>query len=73
MDFDPSLLGLVLAVVGVGLGLWREKRKYDRANTAGVEQFGSFAGKVAATSLDELLRLFCLAFLFVGLFILAFA
>lgn len=66
-------LGTVLLVVGLALFLWREKRKYDRTNTAGVEQFRSFVGKLAGTSLDELLRWSSLGLLFVGLFIFAFS
>jgi len=73
MPIDAMSLGFVLAIVGIGLFFWREKRKYDRTNTAGVEQFNSFVGKIAATSLDELLRWIAIGLLFVGLFMMAFA
>jgi len=72
MPIDAMSLGLVLAIAGTGLFLWREKRKYDRTNMAGVEQFRSFVGKLAATSIDELLRWSALALLIAGLFMLAF-
>jgi hypothetical protein len=73
MDSGVYALGLVLTVIGLGLGLWNRKRKFDRTNRAGVEQFRSYAAKVVATTFDGLLYWIALALLFVGLFILAFA
>lgn len=73
MDSSVYALGFVLTVIGLGLGLWKAKRKLDRTNTAGVEQFRSFGGKVVATTFDGLLYWVAIALLFVGLLILAFA
>ncbi len=73
MHFSVYELGIVLTVIGVGLGLWKGKRKFDRTNTVGVEQFRSYGGKVVATKFDGFLYWIALALLFVGLFILAFA
>ena len=73
MDSSVYALGFVLTVIGLGLGLWNRKRKFDRTNSSGVEQFRSYGGKVVATTFDGLLYWIALALLFVGLFILAFS
>lgn len=71
MDLSVYDLGIVLTVIGIGLGLWKGKRKFDRTNSAGVEQFRSFGRKTVATAFDELLSWLSLAFLGVGLLIFA--
>ena len=73
MNSGAYALGITLTVIGLGLGLWNRKRKFDRTNSAGVEQFRSFGGKMVATTFDGLLYWIALALLFVGLFILAFS
>jgi len=73
METDLSLLGSILTATGIGLGLWKGKRKFNRTNANGVEQFRSFTGKLVATTFDDLLHWAALALLFVGLFILAFS
>ena len=64
--------GVLLTAFGVALGLWKEKRKFDRTNSSGIEQFRSFGHKMVATTFDDLLYWVALGCLFVGLFILAF-
>jgi hypothetical protein len=73
MESGVYVLGIVLTVVGISLGLWKAKRKFDRTNAHGVEQFRSFGGKMIATTFDDLLYWAAIASLFVGLFILAFS
>ena len=73
MHIDAFYYGFALTAIGVVLGLWKEKRKFDRTNSAGVEQFPSFGRKMVATTFDGLLYWSAIASLFVGLFILAFA
>lgn len=73
MNIDVYYYGIFLTVFGLGLGLWRKKRQFDRTNSAGVEQFKSFGRKMVATTFDDLLYWGAIASLFVGLFILAFA
>ncbi len=65
--------GLLLTIIGIGLGLWKEKRKFDRTNAFGVEQFQSFSRKMVATTFDQLLTWSCLASFSIGLLILAFS
>ena len=72
METDLSLLGFILTATGIGLGLWKGKRKFNRTNENGVEQFQSFTGNVVATTFDNFLHWAAIALLFVGLFILAF-
>jgi hypothetical protein len=50
-----TLIGGGLLVPGAVLFLWMKKRKFDRTNSAGVEQFGSFSGKLASVFWDKCL------------------
>lgn len=65
--------GFLLAAAGIGLGFWRQKRKFDRTNSSGVEQFRSFWRKMLSTMFDDLLSWVSIASLFIGLFIMAFS
>lgn len=73
MSINVIDLGIILATTGIVLGLWKEKRKFNRVNAFGIEQFPSFTKKLIATMFDRLLYLVALVLLGVGLFILAFA
>lgn len=73
MDIDVSYYGIFLTIMGVVLGLWTKKRKFDRTNSAGVEQFKNFGRKMVATTFEGVLYWVAVALLFVGVFILAFA
>jgi hypothetical protein len=53
----PEVLGTFGIAFGVILGLWRRKRKFDRTNAYGVEQFSSYWGKLGATTKDRFLGL----------------
>jgi len=72
MHVDAFDYGIILTIIGVVLGFWRLKRKFDRTNSAGVERFRSFGRKMAAETFDGLLYWGAIGALFVGLFILAF-
>ena len=71
MDSPLTALGSIVLVIGLGLFLWRKKRKFERTNSAGIEQFQSFGGKLTATAFDGVLSWLSLSSLFVGLLILA--
>ena len=45
----------VLLITGVLLLLWRGKRRFDRSNSVGVDQFNSYTGKVAASLVDRIM------------------
>jgi len=44
----PDVVGGISILVGILLCLWRDKRRFDRTSSAGIEQFRSYDGKVAA-------------------------
>ena len=67
MDFASLTVGVGLVIAGVGLLLWRKKRKFDRTNRAGIEQFHSFGVKIRARLLDGVLTWLSLICLFSGL------
>ena len=56
-----DILGVAAVLLGIFLFLWRSKRRFDRTNAAGIEQFSSFGGKVAARSWDAILLVVALA------------
>jgi len=71
MEFGPVTLGIFLMAIGSGLILWKKRRKFERTNVFGVEQFHSFGGKLTAKVFDGFLSWFSVIFLFSGLLILA--
>ncbi len=50
-----TYLWIIFLAIGALLIFWRNKRKFDRKNQQGIEQFGSYFKKVKTKSLDKLL------------------
>ena len=48
MDWGAEYIGMLLLALGVALTLARRKRRFDRTNPFGVEQFSSYWGKLSA-------------------------
>lgn len=46
----------LLALVGIACILWRNKRKFDRKNASGIEQFPKYSKKLSARLFDALLQ-----------------
>ena len=65
------LSGVGLLIAGTGFFLWMKKRKFDRTNPAGVEQFPRFGRKLAAVSADKVLAIMSIVSLSAGTLILA--
>ena len=72
MDFIYSYLPWILIVVGVMLALKAKKRKFDRTNQHGVEQFPSFWVKLRARTVDFVLTGFSALLLAAGVIALAY-
>ena len=71
MESGALVAGILFLLVGAVLGVWKKKRKFDRTNKSGVEQFSSFSGKASARLLDGILFLSSAAFLFAGLLMIS--
>ena len=67
-----DILGVAAVVIGIGLYLWRNKRKFDRTNAAGIEQFNGYSGKLFARLVDGMLFIIALACVMGGVIGLAF-
>jgi hypothetical protein len=67
-----ALIGGGALVTGTGFFLWMKKRKFDRTNSVGVEQFESYSRKLAATFLDRCLGGLSAIFLIGGTVFLAY-
>ena len=67
-----DILGVAAVVIGIGLYLWRNKRKFDRTNKAGIEQFNGYSGKLFARLVDGMLFIIALACVMGGVIGLAF-
>ena len=52
-----DIVGISVVLAGGILFLWRNKRKFERTNAAGIEQFASYGGKVASLLWDSILWL----------------
>ena len=61
MIYAADIAGVAFAILGAILVLWRNKRKFDRTNEAGIERFASYADKLGATAGD--LAIAALAFI----------
>jgi len=48
------LIAIIMAVVGLALTLWVEKRKFHRRNAFGLEEFASFGGMLGLTLMENL-------------------
>jgi hypothetical protein len=50
-----KLLGALIAILtGVGVLFWVKRRRFERTNGAGIEQFTSYSSKLMATSVEKL-------------------
>jgi len=68
-----DIYGVTLLGVGTVLYLWRNKRKFDRTNAAGIERFDGYAGKLSARTADAFLWLLAVSSLMTGAIVLAIA
>lgn len=73
MPESEDILGVAALIVGSILYLWRRKRQFDRTNTAGIEQFDSYAGKVSTRVVDGIIWLTAVGSLMTGVIVLAVA
>ncbi len=55
MISETDVYIFLLAFVGIACFLWANKRKFDRTNESGVEQFPSFRKKLAGQFFDAVL------------------
>lgn len=60
---ETDIYTAVLTVVGIVLVVWKSKRRFDRLNQLGIEQFANFSQKVGARVLDGILYAIGLVFL----------
>ena len=71
MAGSEDIFGGAAVLLGTVLLLWRSKRRFDRKNAAGIEQFSSFGGKLSARSWDAILWFLALTGLTSGVLFLA--
>ena len=71
MDWGAGYFGTVLVIVGGLLALLKRKRRFDRTNQFGVEQFPSYRRKLATTSMDRIIGFGSLGLLTAGVLLLA--
>jgi len=66
-----TLFGFLLLLLAGVLHVTRKRRVFVRTNASGVERFESYAGKVAAQTVDWVLKLGSMLLLAAGVLILA--
>ena len=71
MIFGSVEFGVLLLIVGTVFYLWRKKRKSDRTNASGIEQFRSFGNKMSGVFFDGLIGWVALICHCAGILILA--
>ncbi len=52
---ETDIYTAALAVVGIVLVVWKSKRRFDRLNQLGIEQYENFSQKIGAKILDGIL------------------
>ena len=72
MEWGAEYLGAILIVLGIASTLKSRKRRFDRTNQFGVEQFQSYWDKLGTQIKEGLLRYVSLLLLSAGLVILGF-
>lgn len=72
MGWGAKYIGALLLALGMALTLARRKRRVDRTNQFGVEQFPSYWAKLSTNIKDGLIRFISLLLLSAGLVILGF-
>ena len=70
MEFDFG--GIFLLIIGVLLILWQRKRRFDRTNAFGTEQFPNYWKRLMAKTNDAAISGTAVVSLTAGLLILAF-
>ena len=71
MDLIADSSGGLLILAGTLLYLWRNKRIFDRTNSAGIQQYSSYSGKLAARLGDTGLWFAAVLIVMAGGFVLA--
>ena len=72
MGWGTEYIGALLLALGIALTLTRKKRRFDRTNQYGIEQFPSYWAKMSTNIKDGLLCSISLLLLSAGLLILGF-
>ena len=72
MAWGAEYAGILLLALGAALTLARRKRRFDRTNQFGVEQFSSYWVKLGVNIKDGALRYISLILLTAGIVILGF-
>lgn len=72
MGWGSEFMGMLLLALGAVLTLVRRKRRFDRTNQFGVEQFSSYWVKLGVNIKDGALRYISLILLTSGIVILGF-
>lgn len=72
MGWGAEYIGALLLALGVSLTLVRRKRRFDRTNQYGIEQFPSYWAKLGTNLKDGLICLISLLLLSAGLLMLGF-
>lgn len=72
MEWGAEYIGAQLLALGMALTLARRKRRFDRTNQYGIEQFPSYWAKLSTNIKGRLLRFISLLLLSAGVLILGF-
>lgn len=67
-----TLIGVILLAIGAVLAFLARKRRLDRTNRFGAEQFSSYLVKIRAQAVDGVINLAAILLLSGGVLILAF-
>jgi hypothetical protein len=72
MEWGAEYIGALLLALGVALTLAINKRRFDRSNQFGIEQFPNYWAKIGSKIKDGIQRYVSLILLSAGLVILGF-
>ena len=59
--------GILMIIIGLGLEFWYKRRRFNRMNSHGVQEYKNFASKTASDILEGLVQIIKWTLLLVGL------
>ena len=65
-----KIAGILSLVIGIGIRFVINRRRFNRRNMAGVEQFSSYSSSIGNRFVEFIGRIISLAFILIGMYVI---